>query len=100
MHSLFSAAAKGLVWREWDGEFVVHDCRHARTHLLGFGAGEVLLALLRADTGLSIDQLSRRLFSDDAGHDDQNNLSKAEHAALEELVMTLVGLALVDVRPC
>jgi PqqD family protein of HPr-rel-A system len=50
-----------IVWREWDGEFVVRNELSGSTHLLGLLAGSVLQALLEADEALSIREISTRL---------------------------------------
>ena len=42
-----------IVWREWDGEFVVRNERSGSTHMLAPLAGAVLQVLLGADGALS-----------------------------------------------
>jgi PqqD family protein of HPr-rel-A system len=42
-----------IVWREWDGEFVVRNERSGSTHMLGSLAGAVLQVLLGAGGALS-----------------------------------------------
>jgi len=43
-----------IVWREWDGEFVIRNERSGSSHLLGTLAGSVLQVLLEADRALSV----------------------------------------------
>jgi hypothetical protein len=50
-----------IVWREWDGEFVVRNERSGSTHLLGPLAGTVLQILLDADDTLSVADIAARL---------------------------------------
>ena len=50
-----------IVWREWDGEFVVRNERSGSTHLLGPLAGTVLQILLDADNTLSVWDIAARL---------------------------------------
>src|SRR5208283_6243404 len=47
-----SVPPDAIVWREWDGEFVVRNERSGSSHLLGTLAGSVLQVLLRADGAL------------------------------------------------
>src|ERR1700674_1811461 len=49
-----------IVWREWDGEFVVRNERSGSTHLLGPLAGRVLQVLLEADGALSVGAIAAR----------------------------------------
>jgi hypothetical protein len=50
-----------IVWREWDGEFVVRNERSGSTHLLGPLAGRVLQVLLEADGALSVGTIAARV---------------------------------------
>jgi hypothetical protein len=50
-----------IVWREWDGEFVVRNERSGSTHLLGPLAGTVLQILLDADDTLSVADIAARV---------------------------------------
>lgn len=50
-----------IVWREWDGEFVVRNERSGSSHLLGPLAGTVLQILLEADGALSVGAIAARL---------------------------------------
>jgi len=54
-------AADAIVWREWDGEFVVRNERSGSSHLLGTLAGQVLQCLLEADAALSATDIVQRL---------------------------------------
>jgi len=91
------AVTAGLVWREWDGEAAVYDCRRARTHLLDLGTSEVLGALAHARTPLSLEQLASLLFrEEDSTSDLPVALTESERAGLKALVTMLVELALVE----
>jgi len=50
-----------IVWREWDGEFVVRNERSGSSHLLGPLAAAVLQTLLDADDTLSVADIAARL---------------------------------------
>jgi hypothetical protein len=50
-----------IVWREWDGEFVLRNERTGSSHLLGPLAGGVLQVLLHADRALSSTDIATRL---------------------------------------
>ena len=50
-----------IVWREWDGEFVVRNECSGSSHLLGLLAGKVLQVLLEADGALSVEAIAARL---------------------------------------
>jgi PqqD family protein of HPr-rel-A system len=50
-----------IVWREWDGEFVVRNERSGSTHLLGPLAGKVLQVLLEADGALSVGEIAAQV---------------------------------------
>ena len=56
-----SISPDAIVWREWDGEFVVRNERSGSTHLLAPLAGEVLQALLEADGAMSLAEIAARL---------------------------------------
>ncbi|HEV8259861.1 MAG TPA: HPr-rel-A system PqqD family peptide chaperone [Burkholderiales bacterium] len=56
-----SVPSDAIVWREWDGEFVVRNERSGSTHLLGPLGGSVLQVLLKADGALSVADISGRL---------------------------------------
>jgi PqqD family protein of HPr-rel-A system len=56
-----SVPADAIVWREWDGEFVVRNERSGSTHLLAPLAGNVLQVLLEADGALSVADIAARL---------------------------------------
>lgn len=63
-HSAFrwrSVPSEAIVWREWDGEFVVRNERSGSSHLLGPLAGSVLQVLLKAGEGLSVGEIATRL---------------------------------------
>jgi PqqD family protein of HPr-rel-A system len=56
-----SVPPDAIVWREWDGEFVVRNERSGSSHLLGPLAGRVLQVLLEADGALSVEAIASRL---------------------------------------
>jgi PqqD family protein of HPr-rel-A system len=56
-----SVPPDAIVWREWDGEFVVRNERSGSSHLLGTLAGRVLQVLLHADRALSSADIASRL---------------------------------------
>ena len=56
-----SVPPDAIVWREWDGEFVVRNERSGSTHLLAPLAGSVLQVLMEADAALSIADIAARL---------------------------------------
>lgn len=58
-----------LIWRELDGELVVHNAASGSTHLLEPMAGEVLRALIEASSGMSVADLVARLRGDLAAED-------------------------------
>ena len=56
-----SLAANAIVWREWDGEFVVRNERTGNSHLLGTLAGRVLGVLLDAREPLAPAEIAARV---------------------------------------
>lgn len=56
-----SVSRDAIVWREWDGEFVVRNERSGSSHLLDTLAGRVLQVLLRADRALGSADIASRL---------------------------------------
>lgn len=53
--------SEAIVWREWDGEYVVRNERSGSSHLLGLLAGRVLQVLLEANCALSVEEIAARL---------------------------------------
>ena len=79
-----------IVWREWDGEFVVRNERTGSTHLLGPFAGAVLQVILGADRTLS----SAEIIS---GLRDQAALDTADpETEIEAVLSEFQRLGLVD----
>ncbi len=75
----------GLLWREWDGEFVVFHPPSGDTHLLNAFAAEVLLSLAERPAGLP--ELMARLARDaglEAGPEQEGQVAKLL-ARLQEL---------------
>lgn len=83
-------------WRQWGDDFVAYSSRSATTHLLSAGAGEVLMVLLAADAGLTVDDLAWHLFSGTG--EAPVLLCDAERAALTKIVSELARLELVESR--
>ena len=61
-----SVPPAAIVWREWDGEFVVRNERSGSSHLLGTLAGKVLQVLLKANGVLSVADIAARLSEEPA----------------------------------
>ena len=59
-----------IVWREWDGEFVVRNERSGSSHLLGPLAGKVLQVLLEADNALGVEAIAARVGDPQTGEAD------------------------------
>lgn len=82
---------EALIWRELDGELVLHNARSGSTHLLEPLAGEVLRTLLDAGSGMSVSDLVARLRDDSADED------IAEwFAAIEEVLSEFQRLGLAE----
>jgi len=56
-----SVAVDAIVWREWDGEFVLRNERSGSSHMLGTLAGTVLQVLLEADQALTVADIADRV---------------------------------------
>jgi hypothetical protein len=56
---------EALVWRELDGELAVRNGETGSTHLLGALNGEVLQALIEAQSGLTLRELAGRVGKDE-----------------------------------
>ena len=56
-----SVPPDAIVWREWDGEFVVRNERSGSSHLLGPLAGRVLQIFLDAKGGLRVADIAVKL---------------------------------------
>ena len=64
-HVHWRVASDGaLAWREWDGEVVVFNQNTGNTHLLGDLAGAVLLRLISAGRGATVESLATGLTDD------------------------------------
>jgi len=90
-----SVPPDAIVWREWDGEFVVRNERSGSSHLLGTLAGSVLQVLLRADGALSNADIAARLGQEWVAATDTDGC-----AAIDEVLSEFhrLGLAAPD-RP-
>ncbi len=86
-----SVPSDAIVWREWDGEFVVRNERSGSSHLLGPLAGRVLQVLLEANGVLSIADIAARIgeVSATMGTSDQC-------AAIEEVLSEFERLGLAE----
>lgn len=94
-HHWRSVAPDAIVWREWDGEYVVRNERSGSSHLLGPLAGSVLQMLLEAEGALSVQAIA-------AGLDDpQGATVDADRcAAIDEVLSEFHRLDLAQpVRP-
>ena len=80
-----------IVWREWDGEFVVRNERSGSTHLLGPLAGRVLQVLLEADDALSVGAIAARLGDPQTGEEDVDGC-----AAIDEVLAEFHRLELAE----
>ena len=83
-----------IVWREWDGEFVVRNERSGSSHLLGALAGRVLQVLLEANCVLSVADIAARLSEEPA-------VMAAPDwcAAIEGVLFEFQRLGLVEAEP-
>jgi PqqD family protein of HPr-rel-A system len=87
-----SVSPDAIVWREWDGEFVVRNERTGSTHLLGTLAGSVLQILLQAGAPLSIADIAVRL-------GDQGSTAAAgseDYAAIDSVLSEFTRLGLAE----
>lgn len=91
------AAAAELSRRQWGGEVVVYDDRHARTHLLTAVAADVLQALDAVEGGLSTEALWACLFDEPADAAAQP-ASEEELRAFDVLLEQLQRLELIEAR--
>ena len=83
-----------LVWRDWNGDFVVRNHSSGSTHLLGPLAGRVLLALITMRRAATVDDLAAGLEAP-ATIEEPDWLMSIE-AVLSEFER--LGLALPEVR--
>jgi hypothetical protein len=89
-----SVPPDAIVWREWDGEFVVRNERSGSSHMLGTLAGKVLLVLLEADRALSVADIATRL--------DSQQVREANSdlcAAIDEILAEFHRLELAEPEP-
>ena len=89
-----SVPVDAIVWREWNGEFVVRNERSGSTHLLGPLAGGVLRALLEAEAVLNVAEIAARLNDPPSAASDP-----ALHAAIEEVLSDFRRLGLAEPEP-
>ena len=61
-----------LVWREWDGEFVVYNSNTGSTHLLDSVAAVILRRLCSAETGATLGELADALEVDGSFEEKQD----------------------------
>jgi hypothetical protein len=80
-----------IVWREWDGEFVVRNERSGSSHLLGTVAGTVLQVLLEAENALSVGEIATRLGNQQAAPADSPLF-----AAINEVLVEFHRLELAE----
>ena len=84
-----SVPPDAIVWREWDGEFVLRNECTGSSHLLGPLAGSVLHVLLHADRALSIADIATRLGQEHAVATDADRF-----AAIDEVLSEFRRLGL------
>jgi PqqD family protein of HPr-rel-A system len=89
-----SVPVDAIVWREWDGEFVVRNERSGSTHLLGALAGAVLQVLLEAEALLTVAEIAARL-------NDPRSIARAPdlQAAIEQVLSEFRRLGLAEPEP-
>jgi PqqD family protein of HPr-rel-A system len=90
----FSILPQAIIWREWEGEFVVRDERSGSTHHLAPLAGRVLLVLLQAGGGVSVPDIVNRLGDQPAPADEPE-----WGAAIDAVLSEFQRLGLVGAEP-
>ena len=85
-----SVPPDAIVWREWDGEFVVRNERSGSTHLLAPLAGSVLQVLLETDGALSAADIAARLGESPAA------VAPEEYAAIDAVLSEFKRLRLAE----
>jgi PqqD family protein of HPr-rel-A system len=89
-----SVPVDAIVWREWDGEFVIRDERSGSTHLLGPLAGAVLRVLLEAEALLTVAEIADRL------NDPRSTASAPDlQASIDEVLSEFRRLGLAEPDP-
>lgn len=91
-------AQGALTWRHWGDEWVVHDARAAKTHLLSDGAGAVLLELLVTGACLSSGEIWCRLFVGGVDSTVSEEPTLYERQSLETILTELAQLGLIEKR--
>jgi len=86
-----SVPPDAVVWREWDGEFVVRNERSGNSHLLGPLAGSVLQILLRANGGLSAADIAVELSDEPAA-----TIDSEWHSAVDVVLAEFQRLGLAE----
>ena len=86
-----SVPPAAIVWREWDGEFVVRNERSGSSHLLGPLAGRVLQVLLEANGVLRVADIAARL-----GEEPAATATPDARAAIEEVLSEFQRLGLAE----
>jgi hypothetical protein len=89
-----SVPVGAIVWREWDGEFVVRNERSGSSHLLGPLAGRVLLVLLEANGALNVGAIAARL-----GESQEAVADSDWRAAIDEVLTEFHRLELAQPTP-
>ena len=89
-----SVSVDTIVWREWNGEFVVRNERSGSTHLLGSLAGDVLRVLIDAGEGLSVADIAACL-----GHGPNAASDSNLPATIEEVLSEFKRLDLAEPEP-
>jgi PqqD family protein of HPr-rel-A system len=86
-----SVAPDAIVWREWDGEFVVRNECSGSSHLLAPLAGRVLQVLLGADGALGVADIAATLSHELAAADATDS-----YAAIDAVLAEFKRLGLAE----
>ena len=89
-----SVAPDAIVWREWEGEFVLRNERTGSSHLLSPLAGSVLQVLLHSDRALTSIDIATRLGQAHAVATDADGC-----AAIDEVLSEFHRLGLAAPEP-
>jgi PqqD family protein of HPr-rel-A system len=80
-----SAPRHALAWREWDGELVVRHAGTGDTHLLSPVGRCILLALVQAESAISVPALAKALPAEEADELDRIALVEATLSEFQQL---------------
>ena len=94
-----SVAPDAIVWREWDGEFVVRNERSGSSHLLGPLAGRVLQIFLDAKGGLRVADIAVKLAAEWPNEFGPTADASDVDAAIEAVLAEFHRLGLAEPEP-